>query len=259
MLLEINHQSNVLFDSEPTSVPKSSSILHAARNLLASGSLVSTSSPITYASPNILELKQMYQEAAAEPVPLTGSTVWWDVINRFNLGSAWRMDLQQLVKLPACPQTDKGSLAFLVDEGVAQMAVNLLPFFQNLVIKCGNRGVVVVMRISGKDVVESSWSAERSNPHQRYIVARGLDDNEMVVLRHFPALIVGKEEIVNVTGAGDSLVGTICAGITMDRKCFQSAPKLDALIHLAQEAAVLSLHSVRAVSPLLGRVAGHHR
>lgn len=140
------------------------------------------------------------------------------------------------------------------------MAVNLLPFFQNIIVKCGERGVVVAMRLSGGDAVcNSVWFQERSNPSKRYIIAKGLDDKEMVILKHYPGIEFNDEEIVNVTGAGDSLVGTLCAGIAMDSTTFQDPTKLDPLIHLAQEAAVLSLHSVRAVSPLLGNASSHNR
>ena len=43
------------------------------------------------------------------------------------------------------------------------------------------------------------------------------------------------------------------ASIVSDPTTFLNPEKLDNAVRLAQKAAVMSLHSVRAVSPLLGR------
>lgn len=163
------------------------------------------------------------------------------------------MDLDQLARQPASNSKPLGDLSFLVNDGVAQMAINLLPFFQHLVITCGDRGVVVASRIYGKDIEKSAWTNERSNPRGRYIVAKGNHGNELVVMKHFPALNVNPDEIVSDTGAGDSFTGSLCAGIIRDPDAFLDPERMETLIRQAQEAAVLSMHSVRAVSPSLGR------
>ena len=182
---------------------------------------------------------------------------WWDVVNSFGLGSEWRMDLEQLARRPACPSPDstKGDLSFLLKDGIAQMAVNLLPFFQHIAVKCGDRGIVAVMRIPKADLQgkADSWISQRSNPHARCIIANVPHARDVVVLKHFPAIVTKPEEVVSVTGAGDSLVGALSAAIVQDEETFRDPRKLDAAVHLAQEAAVASLHSIRAVSPLLGR------
>ena len=196
----------------------------------------------------------MYRVANTDEWPLLSHRLWWDAIDRFNLGSEWRMDLDQLSKQQACPDTDKGDLSFLTKNGIAQMAINMLPFFQNIIIKCGERGVIVAMRVLEGDIERSAWSAERSNPLKRYVVAKS--GKEIVVLKHYPAIPIDKEEIVSVTGAGDSLVGTLSACIARDPQTFHDPTKLDAAIDSAQRATILSLHSVRAISPLLG-TAGH--
>lgn len=167
------------------------------------------------------------------------------------------MDLEQLARRPVCSSEDpkKGNLSFLLKDGIAQMAVNLLPFFQHVIVKCGDRGIVVVVRIPKADVEgrANSWISHRSNPHARCIVANVPHARDIVVLKHFPAIITKPEEIVSVTGAGDSLVGALSSAIVRDGETFRDSGKLDAAIQLSQEAAVASLHSIRAVSPLLGR------
>ncbi|EJD04074.1 uncharacterized protein FOMMEDRAFT_133422 [Fomitiporia mediterranea MF3/22] len=249
-------RSDPIPSNEPTSISKSTSILPGILDhLMTSKKDGIHHSPVTYAAPNTLELAHMYREANSETRGMINHRVWWEVLNNFNLGSEWRMDLEQLARRPACPIKDKGDLSFLLKDGIAQMAVNLLPFFQNLVIKCGERGVVVVMRICGEDVDSSAWMMERSNPLRGYIVAKGLEGREIVILKHFPAIPMENDEIVSVTGAGDSLVGALSASLIKDPTTFLDPAKLNAAMQLAQKAAVLSLHSIRAVSPLLGEQA----
>lgn len=194
----------------------------------------------------------MYEEARSSG--LLENKVWWDIIDGFRLGEEWARDLSQLARMPACPQnrSQKGDLSFIVNDGIAQMAINLLPFFQHLVIKCGERGVVAVMRLSEEDTIHSAWRNERSHPMGRYTVARAHGADGLVVLKHFPAIATDGEQIISVTGAGDSLAGVLCAGIARDRTTFLDPRKLDALMDAAQEAAVLSLKSHRSVSPQLG-------
>ena len=114
--------------------------------------------------------------------------------------------------------------------------------------------MVTLFRISGEENVgKSTWVNERSNPLRRYIVARNSSGSDIIVLKHFPAIPLTEDEIINVTGAGDSLVGSLSASIVSDPTTFLHPEKLDNAVRLAQKAAVMSLHSVRAVSPLLGR------
>ena len=150
---------------------------------------------------------------------------------------------------------DKGDLSFLINEGVAQMIVSLLPIIQHLVIKCGDRGVIVAMRVPNANAGNTSWASEQSNVFRRYIIGRGeVESGDTVVLQHFPAVPIGRDEVVSVTGAGDTLVGALCAAITRDQKLFYNKEKLEAAIRVAQEAAVLSLRSIRAISPSLGDI-----
>lgn len=174
---------------------------------------------------------------------------WWETIDNFALGSAFRMDLEQLAR-KTVQETDssKGTLAFIVDQGIAQMAVNLLPFFRHIVIKCGILGVLVVMHIPGHIVENSPWKTEGTNIQKRRIIARG-KHQEIVVLQHFAALPV--QTVINVTGAGDSFVGALLAYLGKDHSAFESPDTLQDAIFVAQKAASLSLQSHSAVSPVL--------
>jgi pseudouridine-5'-phosphate glycosidase/pseudouridine kinase len=162
------------------------------------------------------------------------------------------MDLDLLSRQDASAHhTSVGNLGFLVENGVAQMAINLLPFFHHLVIKCGDLGVVVVMQLTGDDAAQSSWSTESTNHHARYVVSHSSTSGDIVVLQHFPALRLPSDALVNTTGAGDSLVGALLASLVQSPKAFHAAESLQHTIDIAQQAALLSLQSPYAVSPLL--------
>jgi pseudouridylate synthase / pseudouridine kinase len=237
--------------SEPTSVIKSTAIIPVANACLNNGD-EGRRSPVSFASPNLSELAQMHAYAQSDPWNLTARPNWWSTIDKFSLGSEFRTDLEQLARRNVSDESlTKGTLSFLTEKGVAQMAINLLPLFQNIVIKCGGLGLVVALRISGRDITRSGWAKERSNAYGRYIVAHG--KGELLVLQHFAPHVVEKGSIVNVTGAGDSLVGSILASLILHPDAFLNPMTLAKCIDDAQQSAVLTLQSPHAVSPSLSK------
>ncbi|OJT04731.1 Pseudouridine-metabolizing bifunctional protein [Trametes pubescens] len=214
--------------------------------------------PVTFATPNVLELAHMYQEACASPLELTAHKYWWRVVDEMALGSAFRMELDLLARRSAFAGTgpSTSTLAFLVDNGIAQMAINLLPFFQHLVIKCGERGLIAAFRVSGEEAAAASaWATHSTNIPARQIVARSANGRSVVVFKHFPPIQVPEDKIVNVTGAGDSLVGAMLATLTRNPAAFEEPATLDELVAQAQLAAVYTLQSEHAVSPRLSTLA----
>ena len=177
---------------------------------------------------------------------------WWSVIDDLNLGSAFRLELEQLARKPVSEITESGkNLSFLLDQGVIQKAVHLLPFFQHLVLKCGDQGALVVMRIAPEDAANSGWRYERSNTTGRYVVAGG-KTGSIIVVRHFPPKPV--QSLVNVTGAGDSFVGALLATLVENPSAFHHPQTLEKAISLSQNAAVATLQCHSAVSPLLSKL-----
>ncbi|EIW86777.1 indigoidine synthase A-like protein [Coniophora puteana RWD-64-598 SS2] len=246
-LVEYSVQQNINIFFEPTSLAKSTAILPAIAKTLGKHDRA----PVTFASPNLLELGHMYREVRSSPLELMSHDVWWKTIDRLGLGHQFRAELEHLSRLNASEDNpDLGSLSFLIKDGVAQMAINMLPFFQNLVIKCGERGVIIAMHLDGHSAQSSQWANEPSNVRQRLVVARA-SSGDVVVFQHFPALSVPQDSIVNVTGAGDSLVGSLVASLAYDRTTFLGPGTLANTISLAQHSARLSLQSPWAVSPLL--------
>jgi len=197
----------------------------------------------------------MYKASRQEPLCLMSHEVWWRVIDDFTISHKFRMELEQLAKQNVLDEDNsKGTLSFVIDDGIAQMAINLLPFFQNLVIKCGERGLIVATRVLGQDIATSKWAQEHSNLFQRRIITHGNSSREIVVLQHIPPLFL-KHNLLNVTGAGDTLVGSLLASLLLHgTKTFSHPSLLDDAMHIGQKAAVLTLQSDQAVSPLLASI-----
>lgn len=188
-----------------------------------------------YASPNLLELRHLYNTVTSDALEMTSHNYWWQTIDAMGLGSAFRMDLEHLARRDVCEENpDKGTLAFLLDQGVAQMAVNLLPFFQHLVVKAGDKGLFAVFRLTPEQAQRSAWTRERTNIRARCVVAHG-QDGSVVIFKHYPAIALAKEDVVNVTGAGDTLVGTILATLVRSPQAFEAPSSLDRLAELAQK------------------------
>ncbi|KAH9858112.1 indigoidine synthase A-like protein [Lenzites betulinus] len=246
---------NILTFFEPTSVPKSTMIFPALASALDTATI--PQAPVTFATPNILELAHMYQEACASSLELTAHQYWWKVIDEMGLGSEFRMDLDLLARRSVFDDegASTNNLSFLVENGIAQMAINLLPFFQHLIIKCGDRGLIVAFRISGEKAASSAWATHSTNIFARQIVAQSKSGHSVVVLKHFPPVQVSDDEIVNVTGAGDSLVGSILASLSRNQAAFEEPASLNGLVAQAQLAAVYTLQSAHAVSPRLSTLA----
>lgn len=68
-------------------------------------------------------------EAARAEGGLISSPYWWKVVDTF--GSDFHRTLSGKIR---------EDMMFLLNDGVIQMATQLLPFIKHLVIKCGSKG-----------------------------------------------------------------------------------------------------------------------
>lgn len=207
---------------------------------------------IALASPNKLELSQLYHSvrALSEESPNFETHVW-ETLDTFLLSDKWRMDVDLLARRPVSDiPGEKRTLAFLAEEGVARMAINLLPLFQRLVIKLGDQGVLLAMRLSGDEARQSGWTNLRTNSLQRLAIS--VTQDEIIVLKHFPGLQLGN--VVNSTGAGDSLMGALLAQALHDRDLWTDPRKVERAIDMAQMAACETLQSKFSVSPALSQL-----
>ncbi|KAI0788479.1 indigoidine synthase A-like protein [Abortiporus biennis] len=244
----VDHNIKLFF--EPTSIVKSTRILPAIAATLGRSKPIQ--SPIAFASPNTLELTSIYQAVTSTDLELTSSDAWWQVIDGLTLGTEFRMSLDILARSNACDQNpEKGTLSFILEYGIAQMAVKLLPFFQHLLIKCGELGIVAVFWVPHD--TPSAWHHEHSNIAARQVVNNS-QSGGTVVLKHFPAKVLDAGEIVSVTGAGDSFVGSVLSSLVVTPGAFEYPQTLDTLIEKAQTVATATLRSSLAVSPKLSQI-----
>ena len=210
---------------EPVSVMKSRRIFPAIHPGLATV----PNNGISLATPNALELASMHE--AATVAGLFEREDWWHIIDSIGLPSSGSRD--KLVSLTS---------GALVDQGIPQQCIRLLPFIPSILTTLGHQGVLMTQMLRpGDNRLMSPTSAP-------YILSRSTDGSNFVggvYMRLFPPVEgVQKDDIVSVNGVGDTFLGVIIAGLV------KKQPKdLEGLVNLAQKGSVMTLKSDEAVSP----------
>lgn len=196
---------------EPTSFIKSKKLANAK---------LSTEAPIYLSTPTVSELNNIY--ANLEENGKFELDMWFPIIDKLGVDGAFRSQLDAVtIRNPAYKR--------LIDEGTVQIAVSCLPFINNLVVKDGANGVYLFSLLTGTDTVEPSPDAELS------LKSKG-SDGYGILFEHFKA--PSKVETVkNVTGAGDTLIGSLLNDITKSGDVFVSPSRGD-VIQKAQKAAI---------------------
>ncbi|KAI4173283.1 MAG: hypothetical protein LQ343_002994 [Gyalolechia ehrenbergii] len=213
---------------EPVSVAKAQRIFASSPNSnFELGVLPDHAVSLT--TPNAMELASMH--TAAREAGQFERDDWWQVIDAMTLSSSGSRD--KLLSM-----TNNA----LVDEGIPQQSIQLLPFIPTILTKLGNKGVLMTQILKPGD------DRLTSTAHSKYILSRADVDHQTmggVYMRLFPpAEIVPTNDIVSVNGVGDTFLGIIIAGLAKEN------PKsLIHLIHIAQQGSIKTLKSKEAVSP----------
>lgn len=183
-------------------------------------------------SPNRLELASMY--AAAKEERFFEREDWWQIVDAMGFSSSGSRE-----KLVAVSNTE------LVDEGIPQQSIQLLPFIPTIVTKLGHQGVLLTRLLSPDD---SQLTSRTAAP---YILSRSHHNDGIVggvYMRLFPAVeLLPENEIISVNGVGDTFLGTLIAGLA--REPPEKRADLVNIINIAQRGSVMSLKSREAVSP----------
>lgn len=212
---------------EPVSVAKSRRLFHELGS--PPNIPVAPDHKVNLATPNSWELASMHE--AAQDARLFEREDWWRIINAIGLSSSGSRD--KLVHI-----TNNA----LVDQGVPQQSIRLLPFIPSIFTTLGEHGILLTQMLRpGDDRLTSPDSAP-------YILSRSTDGNEVVggiYMRLFPPVErVATEDVVSVNGVGDTFLGVLIAGLAKEK------PKdIAALIDVAQKGSVMTLKSEEAVSP----------
>lgn len=225
--------SGALVAYEPVSASKSKRLF--ASSLRNGGSLgVVPHHNVNLATPNSLELASMH--VAAREAQLFERDDWWQAIDAMGLSSQGSRD-----KLVAITNVS------LVDEGVPQQSIQLLPFIPSIVTKLGKKGVLLTQLLQPNDV---RLTSPTSAP---YILSRAYIDNKIiggVYMRLFPSVEhVPESQIQNVNGVGDTFLGVLVAGLLARRPT-----EIESLIDIAQKGSVMTLKSTEAVSPKISNL-----
>ncbi|KAK6438206.1 hypothetical protein LTR95_005601 [Oleoguttula sp. CCFEE 5521] len=231
--LKVGSEINAHITFEPVSNAKSSILFQLPSTLPLS---VFPRPTIDLITPNATELTAMY--TATRAGSFFDRADWWAVIDALGIPSSGARTAMSLATSPS-----------LVDQGIPQQSVQLLPFFPSICTKLGARGVLVTQILPASDARLSSVE------YAPYILSRCNNGTEGslgvggVYMRLFPGVEeVAEEDVVSVNGVGDTFCGVLVAGLAKARKEGKDG-RVEAWIDVAQRAAVLTLKSEQAVSP----------
>lgn len=218
---------------EPVSAQKSTRLIK-----LIKPNDVSPDHIVEIATPNQIELQTMYQ--TARDGLLFESDSWWSLINSLNLPRGGSRD--RFIHLTNTQ---------LVDQGVPQQSLQLLPYIPCIVTKLGSQGCLVSQLLRPGD------PRLRDPESAPYILGRAAGEDQTIGGVYMklipPAERVKQEDVVSVNGVGDTLLGVLVAGLAKEGP----EARVEDMLLRAQEAAVMSLKSKSAVSEgvkgLLGR------
>ena len=131
---------------------------------------------MSLATPNSIEIASMHN--AASNADLFEREDWWQIIDAIGLSSSGSRD--KLVSM---------TNATLVDEGIPQQSIKLLPYIPTLLTKLGSRGVLMT-QLLGKDDARL-----RSRDSAPYVLGRSTGGNDIVggVCTYFWALSIAFE------------------------------------------------------------------
>ncbi|GMK54612.1 hypothetical protein CspeluHIS016_0111980 [Cutaneotrichosporon spelunceum] len=163
---------------DPTSVPKLARLVPTLKQRPRA---------LTHIAPNVLELDSLH--AALMDIDDDAA---WTFVNNLNLGAEWRGAVEALARR---------SGPWIADEGVAARMVQCLPWVGGLWLKAGDRGM---LRLSLDD--GSAGGPGTGVTHRT-------PDGRTLTLTHYPPPVIAQDEVANTTGAGDTLVGGIVAGL----------------------------------------------
>ncbi|WPH04814.1 Hypothetical protein R9X50_00771100 [Acrodontium crateriforme] len=200
---------------------------------------------IHLATPNASEITALYQ--AARNSSALEREDWWLTIDAFGLPSSGSRTKLALATSPA-----------LVDQGIPQQCLQLLPFLPSICAKLGPAGVLVTQLLAANDPrLQSAVHGPHILSRNPAEIPEGVDAATVVggvYMRLFPATeVVPKGEIVSVNGIGDTFAGTLVTALAAAKARGVNAGVED-FIDIAQQAAVLSLKSDQAVSPQLAKL-----
>ncbi|UPX09847.1 uncharacterized protein EKO05_0000528 [Ascochyta rabiei] len=231
--LSAAHAASTTTVFEPVSTAKALRIFPPVAQSTPSSS--SASPPSTYPNslahiitPNHHELTALHEHAHS--TGLFELPSWFAVIDALGIPSTG-------LRVPLAMITDSA----LVDAGIPQQAIKLLPFFPTILTKLGPQGVLMT-RLLATDAPELHTDTDRP-----FVLARNNNGDAAsgvggLYVRLFPVdKVLSPDEVVSVNGIGDTFCGALAVGLA-------GGKKVQEVVAFAQRAASLSLRSRESVS-----------
>lgn len=237
---------------EPTSQPKLARIAQVGTKNLP----VFPNSVIQMITPTVAELGSIHAAFGTREY-FDDYDQWFPILD--SLG----VDAQFREKMEALSRKNK-SMEYLLHNGVLQQSFQLLPYIPNILVKLGDKGVVLV-KLSGNITDYRSIPTTSKFRPEFILTSQGKQYEEDktlgIVVQHFPVPPENADlEIVNVTGAGDSLLGYLTSSLVKDDWL---GPELENIeeewakwesVNKAQIASGLTLQSQEAISPAIATI-----
>ncbi|KAK6907109.1 hypothetical protein I203_101098 [Kwoniella mangroviensis CBS 8507] len=198
-ILKTCTQLNIPTFCDPTSLPKIPRLTSSLLSVLPASP--THPRPLTNISPNILELDHLYNlvgtlSERSEEIESRS----WEYINSLNLGYEWRGEVDNWLSKP--------DRQWIKEQGIIPKMIRLLPFISSFWLKVSSKGLIHL---------ELASSPTRVTPHSGDGIVYNLDSKihqgKYLVLKHYLPPDIAQDEIVSTTGAGDTLVGGLVAGL----------------------------------------------
>ena len=229
---------------DPTSIPKLPRLVSALISLLPTD--VSLRRPLTHLAPNLLELDLLHTSLTSDMLPDDVSDRSWEFINGLNLGQQFRSKVEAF--------TNDKSRTWMRDQGVIPKAVACLPFVQSFWIKCGHRGLISIA-ISPRPLITKQGNWAMGISHK---LDGSLSTGQFLNICHYPAnKKLAADEVVSTTGAGDTVSGSLVAGLSVitapdgsnssQKSDGMEQADVESFVKAAMERAERSIRSRRAV------------
>lgn len=225
--LDAAKESGAKIAFEPVSASKSRRVFQNDSQIDVSLAAV-PKNLISLATPNALELSSMHDAAA--DAGLFDREDWWRAIDSIGLSNSGSRD--KLVSV---------TTSLMVDQGLPQQSIRLLPFIPCILTTLGENGVLMTQMLqSGDDRLTSPDAAP-------YVLSRSTDGNNVVggvYMRLFPPVeTVSEDTIISVSGVGDTFLGVLIAGLAKEKP-----RSIVDLVDIAQRGSVMTLKSKEAVN-----------
>lgn len=231
---------------EPTSGPKLGRIARVNTRNLG----VFPKNTISMITPTVAELENIHSNFSRREL-FDDYDEWFPALDSLGINSQFREKL-------AAQANKHDVLKLLLEKGVVQQCLQLVPYIPNIAVKLGKKGVVLVKLSTD---VDSYKSIPTTSPHAPAFVytsqGQVVDDQRVgVVIEYFPIPPENENlKVVNVTGAGDTFLGVLSSHISKNDwlgseiKSIEQEWAMWESFYNAQVASGLSIQAHEAISP----------